>query len=102
MPPSLTKATDMTNEQEPSRVLLIDDHDLIRQGLARAFERQEDFVVAGQAASVPEGVRQLRTLEPHVWITAVRLPDGTGFDLVREIRAQGHDLGIVVLTMYAG
>jgi len=92
----------MTNEQEPSRVLLIDDHDLIRQGLARAFERQEDFVVCGQAASVSEGLRQFGSLQPDVLITDVRLPDGTGFDLVKEIRGQGNDLGIVVLTMYAG
>ena len=87
---------------EPNRVLLIDDHDLIRQGLARAFERQDDFKVCGQAASVAEGLRQFAALSPDVLITDVRLPDGLGFDLVREIRKQGHDTGIVVLTMYAG
>ena len=43
--------------EAPTRVLLIDDHDLIRQGLARAFERHDDFEVAGQAASVAEGLR---------------------------------------------
>jgi DNA-binding NarL/FixJ family response regulator len=88
--------------QEPHRVLLIDDHDLIRQGLARAFERQDDFNVCGQAASVAEGLRQFAALSPDVVITDVRLPDGLGFDLVREIRKQGHDTGMVVLTMYAG
>jgi DNA-binding NarL/FixJ family response regulator len=88
--------------QEPNRVLLIDDHDLIRQGLARAFEGQDDFEVCGQAASVSEGLRKFGSLQPDVLITDVRLPDGTGFDLVREIRGQGNDLGIVVLTMYAG
>jgi DNA-binding NarL/FixJ family response regulator len=86
----------------PTRVLLIDDHDLIRQGLARAFEREEDFSVCGQAASVGEGLRQFATLKPDVVITDVRLPDGLGFDLVKEIRKQGHDTGVVVLTMYAG
>jgi len=88
--------------QTPTRVLLIDDHDLIRQGLARAFEGQEDFNVCGQAASVAEGLRQFATLSPDVVITDVRLPDGLGFDLVKEIRKQGHDPGVVVLTMYAG
>jgi DNA-binding NarL/FixJ family response regulator len=88
--------------QSPTRVLLIDDHDLIRQGLARAFEGQEDFNVCGQAASVAEGLRQFATLSPDVVITDVRLPDGLGFDLVKEIRKQGHDTGVVVLTMYAG
>jgi DNA-binding NarL/FixJ family response regulator len=87
---------------EVSRVLLIDDHDLIRNGLARAFERHDDFEVAGQAGSVAEGLREFRSLAPDVVITDVRLPDGTGLDLVREIRSGGHETGIVVLTMYAG
>ena len=87
---------------EPSRVLLIDDHDLIRNGLARAFERHDDFEVVGQAASVAEGLREFASLKPDVVITDVRLPDGTGLDLVREIRAAGHETGMVVLTMYAG
>ncbi|HEX5560242.1 MAG TPA: response regulator transcription factor [Nocardioidaceae bacterium] len=94
----------MTDAQHdvPTRVLLVDDHDLIRQGLARAFERHDDFEVCGQAASVGEGLRQFGALRPDVVITDVRLPDGLGFDLVREIRKQGHDTGVVVLTMYAG
>jgi DNA-binding NarL/FixJ family response regulator len=87
---------------EVSRVLLIDDHDLIRNGLARAFERHDDFEVAGQAGSVAEGLREFTSLKPDVVITDVRLPDGTGLDLVREIRAAGHATGVVVLTMYAG
>ena len=85
-----------------TRVLLIDDHDLIRQGLARAFERADDFVVVGQAASVAEGLRLFASLSPDVVISDVRLPDGTGLDLVKQIRSDGHDTGIVVLTMYAG
>jgi DNA-binding NarL/FixJ family response regulator len=91
-----------TQRDVPTRVLLVDDHDLIRQGLARAFERHDDFEVCGQAASVSEGVRQYGSLRPDVVITDVRLPDGLGFDLVKEIRKQGHDTGVVVLTMYAG
>jgi DNA-binding NarL/FixJ family response regulator len=85
-----------------SRVLLIDDHDLIRQGLARAFEGEEDFEVCGQASSVAEGLRLFDSLAPDVLITDVRLPDGTGLELVKQLRGQGHDTGMVVLTMYAG
>jgi DNA-binding NarL/FixJ family response regulator len=58
--------------------------------------------VCGQAASVADGLRQFTALDPAVVITDVRLPDGLGFDLVREIRKRGHDTGVVVLTMYAG
>ena len=94
--------TARTAPDGPTQVLLVDDHDLIRQGLARAFERQDDFEVCGQAASVAEGIRQFTDLDPEVVITDVRLPDGLGFELVRAIRKAGHDTGVVVLTMYAG
>jgi DNA-binding NarL/FixJ family response regulator len=70
--------------------------------LARAFEGQDDFEVCGQAASVAEGLRLFASLDPDVLITDVRLPDGTGLELVKELRGQGHDTGMVVLTMYAG
>ena len=82
-------------------VLLVDDHDLIRQGLSRAFERQDDFDVVGQAVTVADGERQARDLRPDVVVTDVRLPDGSGLDLVRRLRSSQPTLGIVVLTMYA-
>lgn len=83
-------------------VVLVDDHDLIRQGLARAFERHEDFTVVGEAGSVAEGLSQVAATNPAVVVTDVRLPDGTGLDLVRSLRKESPDIGIVVLTMYAG
>lgn len=86
----------------PSTVLLVDDHDLIRQGLARAFERHEDFAVVGQAASVGEGRQLAHALSPTVVVTDVRLPDGTGLDLVKDLRQANDEIGLVVLTMYAG
>lgn len=86
----------------PTTVLLVDDHDLIRQGLARAFDRHVDFTVVGHAASVSEGHRLAQTLHPDVVVTDVRLPDGTGLDLVRTLRSADGEIGLVVLTMYAG
>jgi DNA-binding NarL/FixJ family response regulator len=87
---------------EPLTVLLVDDHELIRQGLARAFERTEDFSVAGEAGSVKEGIALAEELDPAIVVTDVRLPDGTGLDLVRHLRQASDTVGIVVLTMYAG
>jgi DNA-binding NarL/FixJ family response regulator len=87
---------------ERASVVLVDDHDLIRQGLSRAFERQSDFTVVGQAGSVAEALALAETLAPDVVVTDVRLPDGTGLDLVRALRADRPDVGLVVLTMYAG
>ena len=90
------------SESEASRVLLVDDHDLIRQGLARAFERDAEFTVVGEAGSLSEARDLAKSLHPTVVVTDVRLPDGTGLDLVRELRQAEPHLGIVVLTMYAG
>jgi DNA-binding NarL/FixJ family response regulator len=83
-------------------VVLVDDHDLIRQGLSRAFERQSDFRVAGEAGSVAEAAALTAAVKPDVVVTDVRLPDGTGLDLVRKLRESNPTLGLVVLTMYAG
>jgi DNA-binding NarL/FixJ family response regulator len=84
------------------RVLLVDDHELIRQGLRRAFERTEDFEVVGEAGSISEAADLIATHAPNVVIFDVRLPDGSGLDATRKARADHPDLGLVVLTMYAG
>jgi DNA-binding NarL/FixJ family response regulator len=86
----------------PTSVLLIDDHDLIRQGLRRAFERSPDFAVLGEAASLSQGEQLVARHDPQVVVIDVRLPDGSGLDLVRKMRQHKQQLGIVVLTMYAG
>ena len=83
-------------------VLLVDDHELIRQGLRRAFERNQDFDVIGESSTLNGGRALASALTPDVVITDVRLPDGTGFDLARALRADSDAVGIVVLTMYAG
>lgn len=83
-------------------VLLVDDHELIRQGLRRAFERTPDFDVVGEAASLAEAAALTRATSPEVVVTDVRLPDGTGLELAAKLRAGRPGIGIVVLTMYAG
>jgi DNA-binding NarL/FixJ family response regulator len=83
-------------------VLLVDDHELIRQGLRRAFERDGDFEVAGEAGSLADARRLLTLLSPDVVILDVRLPDGNGLEACRKVRADLPEIGIVILTMYAG
>lgn len=83
-------------------VLLVDDHELIRQGLRRAFERQDDFEVVGEAESVAEALRLVALLSPDVVIFDVRLPDGSGIDAAKKVREAYPSTGLVILTMYAG
>jgi DNA-binding NarL/FixJ family response regulator len=85
-----------------TKVLLVDDHEIIRQGLRRAFERQDDFEVVGEAGSVSEASRLIGLLAPDVVIFDVRLPDGSGIEAAARARSANQDLGIVILTMYAG
>ena len=83
-------------------VLLVDDHELIRQGLRRAFERAEDFTIVAEASSVAEGMSIAAQAKPDVVLMDIRLPDGSGLDAVKQLRAAHPQMGIVVLTMYAG
>ena len=83
-------------------VILVDDHELIRQGLRRAFERDADFTVLGEAGSGAEARELFAQARPDVVILDVRLPDISGLDLARELRGQNQTVGIVILTMYSG
>jgi DNA-binding NarL/FixJ family response regulator len=82
-------------------VLLVDDHELIRQGLARAFERVSGFEVLGQAGTVAQARSMWAALRPDAVVTDLQLPDGTGIDVVRSVRAESAATGIVVLTLHA-
>lgn len=84
------------------RIMLVDDHELIRQGLRRAFERTGDFEIVGEAGTCADARVVAAQVAPQVVVTDVRLPDGTGLDLARGLRSEDSELGIVVLTMYAG
>lgn len=83
-------------------VLIVDDHELIRQGLAGAFERSQGFEVTAQAGTVTDALAVARTVQPAVVVTDLQLPDGSGLDVVRTLRSERPDIGLVVLTMYAG
>lgn len=86
----------------PATVLLVDDHELIRQGLRRAFERDADFTVVGEAGTLSDATRLAATLQPDIVVIDVRLPDGNGLELAQQLRKARSDIGLVILTMYAG
>src|SRR5258708_12279447 len=85
-----------------TKVLLVDDHDLIRKGLRHAFERDRNFEVVGEAGTAADAVRQAVALQPDVVMLDRRLPDGSGLEATRALRKSSATMGIVVLTMYAG
>lgn len=91
-------------EQGPSTVsvVLVDDHELIRTGLARAFERDPGMTVVGQAGGVAQALAVIDKTGPRVVVTDLQLPDGTGLDIIRAIRQRNSEMGLVVLTMHSG
>jgi DNA-binding NarL/FixJ family response regulator len=90
------------NESVSIRVVVVDDHELVRQGLARAFERDESMQVVGLAASVVQALSVWEEHRPDVLVTDLQLPDGSGLDIIRAIRAENDAVGLVMVTMHSG
>ena len=86
----------------PLRVLIVDDHELIRHGLSGAFARESETSVVGAAASVAEALEMYAATKPDVVVTDLQLEDGTGLDIIREIRKTDDEVGLVVVTMHSG
>jgi DNA-binding NarL/FixJ family response regulator len=90
------------NEQQTIRVLLVDDHDLIRDGLMGVFALEPHMQVVGTAKTVATALQRYDELRPDVVVTDLQMQDGTGLDVVREIRKDRSGTGVVVLTMHSG
>src|SRR4051794_28352992 len=86
----------------PTTVLLVDDHELIRSGLAGVFDLEDDMSIVAQAGSVVEALKKFDEMRPDVVVADLQLQDGTGLDIVRSIRKVSNTTGLVVLTMHSG
>jgi len=82
------------------RVLIVDDHPIVRQGLRRMIEREADLTVCGEAQTEREARAAIRELIPDVVIVDISLAQGDGLELVRDIHAQKPDLPMLVLSMH--
>ena len=91
---------DATTSPSRWRLLVVDDHEVVRQGLVALLDRREQFQVVAEAGSVAEAVSQARRFEPDIVIMDVRLPDGSGVEACREIRASLPATRVVMLTSY--
>jgi two-component system, NarL family, response regulator DevR len=83
------------------RVFLLDDHEVVRTGLRTLLEGAEDVAVVGEAATVAEALARIPPIHPDVAILDVRLPDGSGVEVCREIRSQMPEIACLMLTSYA-
>ena len=82
------------------RLLVVDDHEVVRQGLVALLDRREGFSVVAEAGTVAEAIAEARRHQPDIVVMDVRLPDGSGVEACREIRSELPETRVVMLTSY--
>jgi DNA-binding NarL/FixJ family response regulator len=90
----------MTEKSGVKRVLLVDDHPIVRQGLAQMIDQEADLQVCGQAQGAVEAMEAIGREAPDVAVVDLSLPDGNGIDLVKQIRERWPGLAVLVLSMH--
>ncbi|MFP5308946.1 MAG: response regulator [Actinomycetes bacterium] len=83
------------------RVFLVDDHEVVRRGLRALLEGEDDIEVVGEAATAGMALAQITALRPDVALLDVRLPDGTGVEVCRDVRAHDPDISCLMLTSFS-
>lgn len=94
--------TDANRSAKPIRVLIVDDHPIMRVGIAAILNAQPDMQVIAQAGTAAEALRMYATARPELTLMDLRLPDKSGVEAIRAIRAISPKARIVVLTTYEG
>jgi len=84
-----------------ARVFLLDDHEVVRRGLRELFEAEDDLEVVGEAATAEEALARVPALRPDVAVLDVRLPDGDGVEVCRDLRSGMPELKCLMLTSFA-
>ena len=84
----------------PLRLVVVDDHEVVRQGLVALLDRREGLQVVAEAGSVAESLEMSRKFQPDIVVMDVRLPDGSGIEACREIRSELPATKVVILTSY--
>ncbi|NLJ56318.1 MAG: response regulator transcription factor [Firmicutes bacterium] len=83
------------------KIVIVDDHPVVRQGVQQALEREADIEVVGVAGSCSEGAETIAALKPDLAIVDIRMPDGSGLEMVRQVRKAVAGCRIIILSSYA-
>jgi two-component system, NarL family, response regulator DevR len=84
-----------------TRVFLLDDHEIVRRGLRELLEASGEFDVVGEASTAEEALSRIPATRPAVAVLDVRLPDGDGVEVCREVRSKNPEIACLMLTSYA-
>ena len=85
---------------EPVRILLVDDHQVVREGLRRMLELETDLKVVGEAGDAKEALAQVESLAPEVILMDVKMPGVDGIELTRQVKEKQPSCNIIMLTLY--
>jgi two-component system, NarL family, response regulator DevR len=91
----------MSEQAEAVRVFLLDDHEVVRRGISDLLDSEPDLEVVGEAGTAREALARIPALRPNVAVLDVRLPDGDGVMVCREIRSQMPEVACLMLTSFA-
>jgi two-component system, NarL family, response regulator DevR len=94
-------STEKARNKPPLRVLLVDDHEVVRDGVRALLQATDDIIVTAEAGSVREAVDEAERARPDVVVMDVRLVDGSGIEATREIRANHPKTAVIMLTSFA-
>jgi len=89
-----------TNSQDKRTVLIVDDHPIVRQGLALLINQEKDLEVCGQAEDAHEAMQAIGRLDPDMVIVDIGLKDTSGIELIKDLKIQHPDLPVLTLSMY--
>ena len=90
----------IATETAEARILLVDDHPMLRHGLASYINQQEGLLVCGEAENLEQGLSRIESLDPGLVIVDITLRGSDGIELIRRIRADGNQVPILVLSMH--
>jgi DNA-binding NarL/FixJ family response regulator len=92
----------MSQEASPIRILVVDDHPVVREGVAMLVGGQPDMSIVGQASNGREASQQFRAHHPGIGLMDLKMPEMNGFDALMAIRDEVPEARIIMLTTYAG
>jgi two-component system response regulator DevR len=87
-------------KSEPIRVFLLDDHEIVRRGIADLIESADDLTIVGEAGTAGEALARVPAARPNVAVLDARLPDGSGIDVCRDLRSAVPEVRCLILTSY--
>jgi DNA-binding NarL/FixJ family response regulator len=87
-------------EEDKSKILVVDDHPMVREGIARLVDDEQDLMICGQADDAPEALKAISETKPDIVVVDVSLKSSSGIELMKSIKAQYPKLPVLVLSMH--